>query len=77
MTDELDSREALASKNCDFIGSFFDFAITSEILRVRNKKWPDPKFFGNNILEKYGAIMRVKPRCYIALNWFQPKRAAT
>ena len=60
-------RARTCEKKCDFIGSFFDFAITSEILRVRNKKWADPKSFGNKILEKYGAIMRAKPRCYIAL----------
>ena len=49
------------------MGSFIDFAVTSEILHVKNKKWADPNFFGNNIIEKYGAIMRAKPRCYIAL----------
>ena len=59
-------RLSSCDKKCDFLGNLFNSVITSEILKIRNKKWANSLNFGKNIIEKFRAIMRVKPRCQIA-----------
>ena len=56
----------LVPVKCNFLGNLFNNSITSEILKIRNKKQANYLNFGKNILETYRAILRVKPRCLVA-----------
>ena len=59
-------RLSSCDKPCDFLGNLLNNQITTEILKIRNKKWSNSTNFGNNITKTFRASLRAKPRCYFA-----------
>ena len=49
------------NKNCTYLGNIINNIVTSEILKLRNKKKADPTYIGKKIREKISANVRAKP----------------
>ena len=61
MTDRPSIREALASKNCTFLGNIINNVITAETLKARNKRKIDQNLIDRKVREYFTALTTAKP----------------